>query len=144
MVHTCSIAFLHSCCIEIILIICLWFTLGVKRQIMWIGRNKYMLYGRECYFFFFFSFLFFNWDVNVTLYMFGFNLIIRLHFATFFFILHVNCKIMWFYCTGDKKYCFILFMSCLRTIYGSHNTIYIFKNYITTVFSVFNFQFQQK
>ena len=42
----------------------------------------------------------------------------------------------------------LLFMHCLCTVYvlkniknGSHDTIYIFKNYFATVFSVFSFQF---
>ena len=30
---------------------------------------------------------------------------------------------------------------CLYTVYGSHNTIHIFKNYFALVFSVFSFQF---
>ena len=65
----------------------------------------------------------------------------------FFFLLYVNSKITWFYCVGDKKYCLctvhVLFMYCLCTIHRFHNTIHTFKNYFTTVFSVFNFQFHQ-
>ena len=33
----------------------------------------------------------------------------------------------------------ILFMHYLYTVHRSHNTIYIFKNYFATIFSVFNF-----
>ena len=32
----------------------------------------------------------------------------------------------------------LLFMYCLYTVHGSHDTIYIFKNYFVTVFLVFN------
>ena len=66
-------------------------------------------------------------------------------FRDFFFSLHMNNKITWFYCTGDKKYCsytvHALFMYCLYTVHGFHNTIHPFKNYFATVFSVFSFSF---
>ena len=38
-------------------------------------------------------------------------------------------------CRGQK----ILFTHCLCTVHGSHDTIYTFKNYFATVFSVFSF-----
>ena len=49
----------------------------------------------------------------------------------FFFPLHMNSKITWFYCSGTKT----LFI----TDHESHNTIHKFKNYFATVFSVFSF-----
>ena len=61
-----------------------------------------------------------------------------------FFFLCMNNKITWFYCAGDKKHCLyvhVVFMYCLYTVYGSHNTINIFKNYFALVFLVFSFQF---
>ena len=53
--------------------------------------------------------------------------------------------------TFDRKQCICaLFMDPQITFFnnffiknGSHNTIYTFKNYFATVFSVFSFQFQQ-
>ena len=67
-----------------------------------------------------------------------------------FFFQRMNCKIIWIYCARDKNYCSCtlaaLFIYCSSTIYvfkniktGSHGTIHTFKNYFTTVFSVFNF-----
>ena len=55
-------------------------------------------------------------------------------FSSFFFFssLRMNSKITRFYCAGDKKHC-----SC--TVHRSHDTIHTFKNYFTTVFSVFSF-----
>ena len=68
-----------------------------------------------------------------TEYLFGFSWKWRSRFAfSVFFPLHVNSKITWFYCEGDKKH-------CLCTVHESHNTIHTFKNYFVTMFSVFNF-----
>ena len=39
----------------------------------------------------------------------------------------------------EKNTIHVLFMHCLRTVYGSYNTIHTFKNYFATVFSIFNF-----
>ena len=63
----------------------------------------------------------------------------RCVFKLFFFPLRVNIKIIWFYCTGTKNTVHALFTYCSCTVLGSHNTIHIFKNYFTTVFSVFSF-----
>ena len=54
-----------------------------------------------------------------------------------FFPLRVNSNIIWFYCAGDKNTVRALFMYCLRTVHGSHDTIHTFKKYFATVFSVF-------
>ena len=71
-----------------------------------------------------------------------------LHF-TFFFIFLFFCALL--LTLGDKFYCYKLCMYCSHTVYtvhilkniknGSHNTIYTFKYYFATVFSVFSFQF---
>ena len=55
-------------------------------------------------------------------------------FRLFFFLAREQQyhMILVFYCVGKK----ILFMHCLCTIHGSHNTIHTFKNYFATLFSV--------
>ena len=60
---------------------------------------------------------------------------------SFFFLLRVNSD---FTVYGTKNTIHILFMYYSRTVYGSHDTIHTFKNYFATVFSVFNFQFEQQ
>ena len=61
-------------------------------------------------------------------------------YALFFFFLHVICKIRWFYCIGNKKnIVYIMFTYYSRTVYGSYNTIHIFKNYFTIIFLIFKF-----
>ena len=57
-------------------------------------------------------------------------------FQTFFFFFQrVNNNIF----TFGKNTVYTLFMHGLYTVYGSHNTIYIFKNYFSIVILVFNF-----
>ena len=79
-------------------------------------------------------------------YLFGFHWKWRPRFAfsEFFFFLHVNSNITWFYCAVDKKYCLctihVLFMYYSCTVHESHDTIHTFKNYFATVFSVFSFR----
>ena len=85
----------------------------------------------------------------------------KLRFCSFFFftcfgvtrllfmycLLNSNCKCWFFY---GKQCISVLFMDPQIPLFsnffiknGSHDTIHIFKNYFTTVFSVFSFQFQQ-
>ena len=76
-----------------------------------------------------------SYCVFCILYSFGLGwkwLKVALRFKVFFSPLRVNSKITWFYCAGDKKH-------CSHTVHGSHDTIYTFKNYFVTVFSVFSF-----
>ena len=61
--------------------------------------------------------------------------------------LNSNCK-CWLFCS--KQCISVLFMDSQIPLFsnffiknGSHGTIYTFKNYFATVFSVFSFQFQQ-
>ena len=81
----------------------------------------------------------------------------RLRFSFFFFFFLVTLKrycssLLWTLAvTFDREQCiYALFMDPQITLFsnffiknGSHGTIYTFKNYFATVFSVFNFQFQQ-
>ena len=65
----------------------------------------------------------------------------RFLFFFFFFFLCVNSNLTWIHCLHTVYYC-----SCtvhvLKNIKNeSHDTIYTFKNYFATVFSVFSFQF---
>ena len=67
-------------------------------------------------------------------------------FPLFFFFLHVNSNLTWFHCIGDKNYCSSLQQYCsqhcsrTKNIKNeSHGTIHTFKNYFTTVFSIFSF-----
>ena len=63
---------------------------------------------------------------------------LRFHAAFFFFFfLHVSSKIT---VQGTKNTVHTLFTHCLCTVHESHDTIHTFKNYFTTVFSVFNFR----
>ena len=78
-------------------------------------------------------------------------------FQRFFFFFLVTLKrycssLLWTVAvTFDREQCICaLFMDPQITFFnnffiknGSHGTIYTFKNYFATVFSVFNFQFQQ-
>ena len=52
-------------------------------------------------------------------------------FYLIIFFLQVNSNLTWVYCSS-------LFMHCSHIKNGSHDTIYIFKNYFATVFSVFS------
>ena len=73
----------------------------------------------------------------------------------FFFFVKLKCycsSLLWtVVVTFDREQCiYALFMDPQITLFsnffiknGSHGTIYTFKNYFATVFSVFNFQFQQ-
>ena len=78
-------------------------------------------------------------------------------FFSFLFLLlqRMNRKITWIYCAGDRNHCSCtvaaLFTHCSSIIHafkniknGFHSTIYTFKNYFATVFSVFSFKFQQQ
>ena len=69
----------------------------------------------------------------VTMYPFGFNLMLRLSFAflDFFFPCAWTIISHDFTVQGKKYY------SC--TVHGFHDTIHTFKNYFAIVFSVFNF-----
>ena len=53
----------------------------------------------------------------------------------FFFLQRVNNNIF----TFGKNTVYTLFMHGLYTVHGSHDTIYIFKNYFSIVILVFNF-----
>ena len=58
-------------------------------------------------------------------------------FFFFFLFFCVNSNLTWVYCSYTVWYCL-----CIKNIKnGSHDTIYIFKNYFAIVFLVFNFQF---
>ena len=77
----------------------------------------------------------------------------RLRFSFFFFFLLGDAKSLLFITVmnSNRKRCICaLFMDPQITLFnnffiknGSHGTIYAFKNYFVTVFSVFSFQFQQ-
>ena len=82
----------------------------------------------------------------------------RLRFSFFFFFFywvtlkHYCSSLLWTVTvTFNRKRCICaLFMEPQITLFnnffiknGSHGTIYAFKNYFVTVFSVFSFQFQQ-
>ena len=83
----------------------------------------------------------------------GLGLRLSFAFAFFSFFFLAACA-----SEGTKFTIHVLFRYCLRTIHGTtvtlfikkniknrfHDTIYTFKNYFTTVFLVFSFQFQQK
>ena len=76
-------------------------------------------------------------------------------FFFFFFFVKLKCycsSLLWtVVVTFDREQCiYALFMDPQITLFnnffiknGSHGTIYTFKNYFATVFSVFSFQFQQ-
>ena len=113
-------------------------------------------------FFLFFFFFFMGIETKAIERAFGFNLILRLRFATrfqsffffFFFFLRMNSD---FTVQETIFTVHVLFCHCICIVYhcsstvhtlkniknGSHDTIYTFKNYFATVFSVFSFQFQQ-
>ena len=62
----------------------------------------------------------------------------------FFFFLRVNSNLTWVHCAWDKNH-YSRTVHALKNIKnGSHSTIHTFKNYFTTVLSIFNFQFQQQ
>ena len=79
----------------------------------------------------------------------------------FFFFMHFGVmRLLFMYCSLNSNYKYWLFCSkqCISVLFmdpqiplfsnffiknGSHSTIHTFKNYFATVFSVFNFQFQQ-
>ena len=58
----------------------------------------------------------------------------RPRFLFLFFFLHMNSNLTWVYCS-----CTVHVLKNIKN--GSHDTIYTFKNYFATVFSVFSFQF---
>ena len=67
----------------------------------------------------------------------------------FFFFLRVNSNLTWVHRSCTVYYCSYTVLHCSCTVYvlkniknGFHDTIYTFKNYFATVFSVFSFQFQ--
>ena len=75
----------------------------------------------------------------------------RSHFPFFFSPQHVNSNLTWVHYVETKITVHVLFITVYRTVHvlkniknGSHGTIYTFKNYFATVFSIFNFQFQQQ
>ena len=58
----------------------------------------------------------------------------------FFFFLHVNSNLTWIYCLCTVHQC-LCTVHVLKNIKNrSHDTIYTFKNYFATMFSVFSFQ----
>ena len=62
-------------------------------------------------------------------------------FFFFFFFFRVNSNLTWVHCSYTVYYCLCTVYVLKNIKNGSHNTIYTFKNYFTTVFSVFSFQF---
>ena len=66
----------------------------------------------------------------------------------FFFFLRVNSNLTWVHCSRTVYHCSCTVQHCSCTVHvlkniknGFHDTIYTFKNYFATVFSVFSFQF---
>ena len=90
-----------------------------------------------------------HWSCCVSRLRFSFFLF----FFFFFLMLKRYCSsLLWTVAvTFDREQCiYALFMDPQITLFsnffiknGSHGTVYTFKNYFATVFSVFNFQFQQ-
>ena len=69
-------------------------------------------------------------------------------FFFFFFFLRVNSNLTWVHCSHTVWHCLCTVWHCSCTVHvlkniknGTHDTIYTFKNYFATVFSVFSFQF---
>ena len=58
-----------------------------------------------------------------------------------FFFLCVNSNFTWVYCSCTVYHCSCTVYILKNIKNESHDTIYTFKNYFTTVFSVFSFQF---
>ena len=63
----------------------------------------------------------------------------RFPLSFFFFGFHAFKGETKFTVHETKNTVHALFMYCLRTVHGSHNTIHTFKNYFATMFSVFSF-----
>ena len=85
---------------------------------------------------------------ELFMWVFGLSWLLRFHISRFFFFLHVNSNFTWVHCTGDKNHYSCTVYHCSHSIHvlkniknGSYGTIYTFKNYFTTVLSVFSFQF---
>ena len=78
--------------------------------------------------------------------------IARLHLASGILLLFSFSLFLFFQANYvDFQRQILLFMNSACTVHifkniknGSHSTIYTFKNYFATIFSVFNFQFQKK
>ena len=75
--------------------------------------------------------------------MWAFGLDLKWLISSFFFPLHMNSKITWFYCAGDKKHCsrtvYILFMS--PTTLFTHLKIILLQCFQFSVFSFSNNKF---
>ena len=98
-----------------------------------------------------------SYNVIVWIQRFLMNPAVRFPFFSFFFhacqgggrqnLLFMRQMSLFTHCFGIV---YALFMESTATLFkkniknGSHGTIHTFKNYFATVFSVFNFQFQQQ
>ena len=70
--------------------------------------------------------------------------LLRFHFHVlpfFFFFLPMNSNLTWVHCSRIVNH-YLCTVHALKNIKnGSHDTIYAFKNYFVTMFSIFSFQF---